>query len=135
MDDVLDDWALYTLPSKEIIENRKDFYSLRKKRRESIQQWLERVRIQAGRCEFLKFTDYLLIDKFICELNNEEIESIRYTSTWTLKLLNESLVNRNNAIAVNATIDDPNELILIPLDTVKSEPVCMVIWMIQCYSS
>lgn len=113
MVDVIGDSILYKSPSEAAIKNRREFYALRKKRGETTKKWLERVCTHASCCEFLTLTEYILIDKFVCGLNNEEIESILNTDTWTLNLLNERFVNRQAGIVVNAA----------PIDIVKCEPV------------
>lgn len=124
MVDTIGNLVLYRTPSKAVIKNRRKFYALRKKRGESTGKWLERIRTHAIGCEFLTFTEYALIDKFVCGLNNEEIEAILNTDTWTLNLLNESFANRvNRAVptAVNAVKGDQKQAVLF--DIVKCESV------------
>lgn len=80
----------YKIPSKKIRHNRRLFHGLKKKRNELVNEWLNRVQDRANRCEFEKFSEILLIDKFFCELSDDdEIKSFQGTDTWTLNQLNE----------------------------------------------
>lgn len=74
----------YKIPSKEILRNRRIFYRLQRKDGESSQNWFNRVQISITGCQFPKFTEYFLIDKFISELKTDEIEHIRSANAWSL---------------------------------------------------
>lgn len=126
MVDSIGNLVLYRTPSKAVIKNRREFYALRKKRGESTEKWLKRVRTHVNCCEFLTFSEYLLIDKFICGLNNEEIESIQNAHTWTLELLNEYFISQPAGNAVNTAVDDQNQI--VSLDIVKCESVSTLKW-------
>lgn len=83
------DLNLYKIPSDAIIQNRQIFYALLREHGESTKAWLKRVQFCINRCEFPEFIEYLLIDKFICELNRNENEYFRMAHSWTLKQLNK----------------------------------------------
>lgn len=87
MVDIRDNWDLYKTPSDEILQSRRAFYSLRRRPGESNAKWLKRVQECIGYCEFPLFVEFLLIDRFICGLNANELESIRSIASWTFKQL------------------------------------------------
>lgn len=78
---------LYTLPSISVLENRKQFYGLKRESDERTQSWLKRIQWHINRCAFPKIIEFILIDKFMCELNFNEVEFIRRIETWTLNQL------------------------------------------------
>lgn len=81
------DSKLYQTPSEIVRQNRKQFYSSQKENTESISKWLCRIGQYSQDCEFGARSDFLLIDKFICELNSEEIQKFQNVSTWSLEQL------------------------------------------------
>lgn len=64
---------------------------------EQPQAWLDRVQCQIILCGFSKIVEYLLIDRFMCELNANEIESIRHAAvdSWTFGQLHAYFDNWN----------------------------------------
>lgn len=125
---------LYEIPSDTVLKHRKVFYGLWRRSDDQTTTWLERVRNCIRRCEFPKLIEYLLIDRFVCELNQKEKNSIRAAAEiWSFKLLNQYLVCKNVAIGrgggKNATITidnaiDQTQLILSSsMVAVKSELV------------
>lgn len=124
----ISDMDTYKIPSEEIRKNRKLFYNLRRERDELIKSWLDRVQNRSNCCEFMKFTNFLVIDKFTCELKYNEIKSIeRNSNTWSLKqlkkfLLNQKIHTESECANVKAEqIIDQNEN--APIDIVKCESV------------
>lgn len=121
---------LYQAPSIEILRHRREFYGLLQGSEEQTTTWLNRIQSQIDRCEFPSFMsrEYLLIDKFVCALNDDEREFIRSVSTWTLMELNEYLANKemrlNNEVEANSTTDiaiEQNPAIPMALITLKCE--------------
>lgn len=92
---IFDSGIKYKIPSNKTRRNRSLFHGLKKNRRELIKKWFQRVQSHISHCEFEKLTEILLIDKFFCELNDEEIKSFQGTDTWTLNQLNEYFSCRN----------------------------------------
>lgn len=82
-------WELYKIPSVEILSNRKIFYKLKRKKEESCGKWLHRIRHHIDCCEFSQFTEFLLVDKFFCELNTDEIKSMQTARNWSFQNLCE----------------------------------------------
>lgn len=80
---------LYQIPSNGIVNYRREFYRLKRENYEEPQAWLDRVQNHIVCCAFPKFIEYILIDKFMCELNADEIESIRSVAidSWTFEQL------------------------------------------------
>lgn len=86
---------LYKAPKKEIIQNRKTFYDLKRGKNESTDEWLKRVQKCISSCDFPIFVEFLLIDRFVCGLNKTEMQIILNTETWSLKQLLEYFLNQN----------------------------------------
>lgn len=105
---------LYKAPSNEILQNRKEFYNLQRQCDEQTKTWLNRVRGHIDRCEFprLVSTEYLLIDKFVCELNANAREIIQSVHTWTFEQLEEYFVDQNIDIGhwMNANVISNNTI-------------------------
>lgn len=121
----------YKIPSNQIRRNRKVFYGLKKKRDELINLWFNRVQSHINGCEFGKLTEILFIDKFFCELSNDEINSFQATETWSLKQLKEYSVSQNvnteytnSQIANDKNVDQRQKLLL---EAVKNEVVVSTI--------
>lgn len=129
MVDQLYDWDLYKSPSNEILRNRRAFYGLQRKKHERMQQWLKRVQSSIRRCEFPKIVEFLLIDRFVCGLNNTELKTIQSVHTWTLKRLVDMFLSQNiepEPTESNSAHDEfiiPNQI--SAADLIKSEPVCL----------
>lgn len=137
----------YKIPTKKIREQRKIFHDLHRIDDESIELWLNRVESVTNRCEFPVFAKFMLIDKFACELNDDEIELMLQCDvrrrTWSYKQVREYVLdyknqkteNKRSTESNNETTEDnkkivpnavpPNndEILPVNLDIVKSEPV------------
>lgn len=76
----------YRTPSNEILQYRKEFYRLCREIDDQHTTLLHRIQDQIGRCEFPSMIsrEYLLIDKFMCELDDDEKELMQKERTWTL---------------------------------------------------
>lgn len=77
MVDANSDMDLYKVPSKEILRNRNEFYAMRREQNESVESWLKRLESRIICCEFPKFAEYFLIDKFVCKLRSNEMLSLQ----------------------------------------------------------
>lgn len=99
------DLNLYKTPSTEILQHRKEFYGLWKRCDDKTVSLFNRVQCQMDRCDFppLISREYLLIDKFVCELNHDAREFICSVGTWTLMELNEYFFKRNKC---NSDVED-----------------------------
>lgn len=124
----------YKIPSLRVRYNRKIFCGLKKKRNELVNDWFNRVQDRINRCEFEKFTEVLLIDKFFCELSDDEIKPYLDTDTWSLKQLDEYFSSQssqiiidtertNTHIANDGNVDCRQQL---PSQIVKNEVVCTI---------
>lgn len=67
------DSVLYKLPADEFLKNRREFYGLKRENGESSKQWLIQVRNSINSFDFSN-AEYLLIDKFVCELNKDDTQ-------------------------------------------------------------
>lgn len=100
-----DDTAIY--------KQRSEFYTLHKGNAEPIEKWLDRVRYSIGSCQFGALTDFLLMDKFICELDEEDIQKLWatgpssfddvYVSVIENGLLQKDFFSDNNGDYLNST--------------------------------
>lgn len=115
---------LYKIPPNEILENRKEFYRLQRGIGESIEMWLNEVQNHGNCCDFSKFVELILIDKFFCELNNDERDFIRSKHLWSLQRLNDYFLKRNFDYGQMDTNRFANLKECMPMiDDVKLEPV------------
>lgn len=120
----------FKIPLNGILENRREFYNLRRNSSDSMAMWLKRVEHCIDRCEFATiFIKFLLIDRFICELNSVELKTIENADNLTLNQVLEQFSDKNfntECIEADSLLDklvNPNAH--ISLDAVKSEPVCI----------
>lgn len=114
----------YRMPSKEILRNRQEFYSLWRRSDDRTATWLKRIQNCIRRCGYpMVFMEFLLFDRFVCGSDANELESIQCVKSWSLEQMPEDFLNIFG-------IDDPvvNENVSqnenISLGIVKSEPVC-----------
>lgn len=117
----------YEIPSEEIRQNRKLFYGLRRERDELLKSWLDRVQNRSNCCEFVKFTNFLVIDKFTCGLKHDEMKLVESSNTWTLKQLTKYLSNEKihaDSMGTNGQAEQEIEpSCKFPADIVKCEAV------------
>lgn len=81
---------LYGIASDAVVKSRREFYSSQKEATESIANWLWRTQECIQNCEFGALADFLLIDKFICELSCDEMQKFRNVETFSLEQLYET---------------------------------------------
>lgn len=115
MVDALSHLILYKTPSIEIIRHRKEFYGLWKRCDDQTFTWLNRVQNKIDRCEFppVLSRDYLLVDRFVCALDDDERKFVQSVNTWTLKELQDYFDHRqadtDYGIQSSQTAIDENE--------------------------
>lgn len=80
---------LYHMPSEDVLQFRRTFYLSHKESFETPNDWLGRIKESIHRCDFGKLTEYLLIDKFICELGRDEISTFQNVKSWAIEQLCE----------------------------------------------
>lgn len=79
------DRKLYKIPSNEILDSRREFYGLKRNLGETIEKWLNRVCSHMGDCDFPESVEYIVTDKFVCELTANERQLIRKADTnWSM---------------------------------------------------
>lgn len=87
------DSYLYEFPGETAIyKKRSVFYAVHKETAEPIERWLHRVTHLTDCCQFGTFRDFLLIDKFLCELDREDIEKLRSIGTVSLDEIFDAVV-------------------------------------------
>ncbi|XP_055301263.1 zinc finger protein OZF-like [Sitodiplosis mosellana] len=82
---------LYQTPSEVVLQRRRAFYSFHKVKKEPVLEWLRRLKTCIGGCDFGILANFLLIDKFICELDIDELHELNYIGTLSLDRLLEAL--------------------------------------------
>lgn len=96
---------LYKTPTDKIRKNRSKFYHLRRQGNESLANWLSRAEGVINRCGYPSFMiEFLLIDRFICGLDNTEMATIQLADTWSLQRIAEYFVRQNVGGTANATV-------------------------------
>lgn len=124
MVDSVSDWNVYKTPSKQILRNRRAFYGLQRKAQEPVEQWLKRIQSSIRCCEFPSIIEFLLIDRFVCGLNRNELKTIQCVQNWTVNQLIDMFSNqniKNDSTEPNLTYS-PNQILAVNL--IKSERVC-----------
>lgn len=102
----------YKLPSETIRKNRQSFYNLHRRNGEQRKTWFERIQSVANCCKFARCRQFMIIDKFICELNANEVEQIKpKIDTWSLKQLTDYLVNDISDTKHCSSFDPNNEMV------------------------
>lgn len=81
------DSKLYQFPPEFVLKNRREFYLSQKENTESISKWLYRIGNCIKDCDFGAISNFLLIDKFFCELGDEDIRKFQNDATWSLEQL------------------------------------------------
>lgn len=112
MFDIIRKQVLYEAPKKEIVKNRKVFYELKRREKESVDKWLQRVQKCIECCDFPEFMEFLVIDRFVCGLDNTEMEIILKTAAWSLKQLLEHFLDQNES---NHSSGKPKQNVSTPI--------------------
>lgn len=114
----------YRVPSDGIQRNRRVFYGLRRKSDETISQWLNRAQSYISHCEFSTYKEFLLIDRFVCGLNANELESIKNVNkTWTVKQLLKHVNSDIDSRPIAAELVIDNSININENQDIKSESV------------
>lgn len=112
MNEIDFDSNLYKTPSNEIIRHRREFYGLWRRCDDEAETWLNRAQTLINRCAFpaVISREYLLIDRFICELNPNARDFFQTVDTWTLEQLKEYFFDKkngpNNRVNVNISVEE-----------------------------
>lgn len=85
--------TFYEIPTDAILEHRKFFYSTQKEATEPVAEWFCRIRNVIEHCEFGDFSNFLIIDKFFCGLNDDAKRWLRKTKTWSTDQLYQEIID------------------------------------------
>lgn len=117
----------YEIPTDTVLQHRKTFYSTQKETEEPITEWFYRIRSIIEYCDYGDFSNFLIIDKFFCGLDDDAKRWLRKTKTWSTdrlfqaitdpKFLNEN-ANSEGVIVENRL--EMDELLKVELDNVVS---------------
>lgn len=78
---------VYKTPSTAVFHNRQQFHATHKVPSETTSDWFKRLQLFIEKCEFESLSEYMLIEKFISGLNDEDFQKISQVSTWTTEEL------------------------------------------------
>lgn len=130
---------LYKTPTTEIIGHRKEFYNLWKRCDNQTATWFNQVQSQIDRCEFpsVMSREYLLIDKFVCELDDNERKFIQCVNDWTFNRLKKFLKNLKAKMSHQANGNVPGNKSVncnskIPLTTTTSSSSSSLLVAVRC---
>lgn len=122
---------IYSPPSDFVIANRKIFYSSQKVDDESIGDWLWRIRDYIDNCEFGELAEFLLIDKFVCELDKDEIYKFKNIELWSLDQLMMAIEYQKNAMETQTEQTNTiNNISKVKLDIVSTRLWEIIYWKI-----
>lgn len=66
----------YHVPSFDAIQQRKSFYTSTKLSDETVLEWYERIENVGNKCQFNHFHDFMVLDKFVCGLDDGILERL-----------------------------------------------------------
>lgn len=76
------------MPPNDILNNRRKFYDLKAEDTETIDKWFERIFNHIDNCNFAKEAEYILTDRYVCELDTKERDNIHEGDlNWSIKCL------------------------------------------------
>lgn len=100
----------YQIPSCEAIQQRKVFYTSTKFTDETVFEWYERVENVGNQCEFNRFHDFLILDKFVTGLDD-----------GVLKRLSKEILLSLDEIFAIASLETQDSSLIGSETLVKSE--------------
>lgn len=74
---------MYQTPSTAAFQSRRQFHATHKTQSETIPDWFKRLQHLTSKCEFENVSDYMLIDKFISGLNDNDFNRLSQVAAWT----------------------------------------------------
>lgn len=110
----------YETPSEAILQNRRAFYLSQKENAEPIAQWFYRIRQSTRSCNFGTLNDFLLIDKFICGLDSDEVQWIRQTDMWSLDQWINAIIDQINKDTTTEDLTILDNFLKVELDNIVS---------------
>lgn len=119
---------IFRVPSQLAFHSRQVFHSYQREKTENIDLWMLRIKHSIASCEYEKLTEFMLIDKFLSGLNNEDFKMFSQHASWTEELLwtfvtENKLQVPNNGEYVNSI----NDYISFQ-DVVKEEHINVMIF-------
>lgn len=130
----------YKIPLLEVLHHRQVFTGLQRQFDESIDRWLKRVQHYINYCEYPTIImKFLLIDRFTCGLNANEIEAIqRASQCWTLKQLLEHHLDENTDTGRietgPITYQNIHQSENIASNMMEADPVCFIFYYIPIFN-
>lgn len=93
----------YKTPTFSAFFCRKEFHMIEKESSEDLKHWLQRIQTAIAGCDFGDFTDFMLIEKFLCGLSEENFE--KYSKTPILDVNNLLTIGTSNTFTLNNSDD------------------------------
>lgn len=117
----------YQTPAESVLQSRKVFYLSYKVKKEPVLEWLRRLKTCIDGCDFGPLVDFLLIDKFLCELDTDELHELNSIGAFTfdrlLEVLEDQTIyienNPNDVATFTEQSNDSNEILEFKLDIVS----------------
>lgn len=106
----------YKTPSLISLQNRKFFHKCHRKPTENNGDWFTRLRDSVSSCSYGIFSSFMLIDKFVSELNDENFEKISKKSTWSEELIKCLKENELSAVDTEINKKDMHLLLYVPME-------------------
>lgn len=117
----------YRIPSTEVLQNRREFHSLWRRSDDGTAAWLKRIQNCIHRCEYPRiFMQFLLFDRFVCEADGNELDSMQCVTSLSLEHFLEDDFLKFFGIDHRMIDETVNPIENISLSIVKSESVCII---------
>lgn len=112
----------YKTPSFPAFCCRKEFHMIERESSEDLEHWLQRIQTAIAGCDFGDFTEFMLIEKFLCGLSEENFE--KYSKTNTLDVDELLTIGTSNTSTLKSSDDgiefDPIKDELLSLEIVET---------------
>lgn len=101
---------VYETPSVTAFHNRRQFHAAQKTQNESISDWFKRLQKLNNRCNFQKVTDYMLIDKFVSGLSDDDFSKISKVAAWTAQEMILVVIGNAHIFKTTSSKDDDEDI-------------------------
>lgn len=116
----------YETPSTAAFHSRRQFHAAQKTQNEPISDWFKRLQWLNNKCDFRSVTDYMLIDKFVSGLGDDDFNKISKVATWTAEELILVVIGNPHIFKSTASKEDEHSDDI--KHTLKSQVECVKVF-------
>lgn len=122
---------IFKVPSQLAFHSRQVFHSYEREKTENIDLWMLRIKHSIASCEYETLTEFMLIDKFLSGLNNEDFKMFSQHASWTEELLRTFVTENKLQVPNNGAgeyVNSINDYISFQDVVVKEEDINVMIF-------